>query len=260
MTERLFLYIDILGFGDMVKSGYDIASIYRHIDRLNVHGDEYFKCIVFSDTILVYAHEAWMKYPDKGLMWLIEFAQDLIYRLIPSDIHVRGYITLGDFDHYKLQNVEAYYGRALVECYEREKSIKSTGIFLDSRLAKLSDIFKLTAFDESSHYIHVLQELAQISAPYEHYPIKGYIIESQDLQWQTAYALRYIENTYKHSIDASLSPTVQAKYQNAWRMISTLHPGLCRQLIEKNFDFSRVVELDWTEPLRRIGTSDGFFG
>lgn len=260
MTERLFLYIDILGFGEMVKSSYDIASIYRHIDRLNVHSDEYFKCIVFSDTILVYAHEAWMKYPDKGLMWLIEFAQDLIYHLIPSDIHVRGYITIGNFEHYKLKNVEAYYGRALVECYEREKSIKSTGIFLDSRLAELSTIFKLTAFDENSHYVHVLQDLAQISAAYDHYPLKGYMIEAQDQQWQTAYALRYLENTYNHSINPSLPAAVRAKYDNAWRMISTLHPGLCRRLSEAKFDFGQVVELDWAEPMRRIGTPDGCFG
>jgi len=260
MTDRMFLYIDILGFGDMVKSGYDIASIYRHIDHLNVHGDEHFRCIVFSDTILVYAHEAWMKYPDKGLMWLIEFAQDFVYRLIPSDVHIRAYITIGDFEHYQLEHVEAYYGGALVECYEREKKIKSTGLFLDSRLARLSTIFKVTPFDDKSYYVHILQELSGISWEYESYPIKGWIIESQGMEWQTAYALRFLKNTYDHANDIALPEAVRLKHQNAWKMISILHPGLTRRLAEAKFDFGKVVELDWTEPMRRIGTPDGFFG
>ena len=135
MSERLFLYIDILGFGDMVKSGHDVGQIFRHIDALHVHRDKNFKCIVFSDTILVYGDDVWLKLPDSGLMWLTEFAQDLFYRLIPIDIHIRAYITKGDFEHYVMDNVEAYYGKALVECYEREKQIKSTGVYLDSKLA-----------------------------------------------------------------------------------------------------------------------------
>ena len=260
MTERLFLYIDILGFGDMIKSGYDVAAIYRHIDRLNVHRDEYFRCIVFSDTILVYAHEAWMKYPDKGLMWLIEFAQDFVYQLIPIDIHIRAYITQGDFEHYQLDHVEAYYGKALVECYEREKQIKSTGVFLDSKLAPLSTIFKLTPFDDKSHYVHVLQDLDAISWRYEEYPMDGWIVETQGLEWQTAYALRYVKNTYDHANDVGLPEAVRLKHQNAWKMISAKHPGLARRLEEAQFDFAKVVRLDWTEPMRRIGTEDGTFG
>lgn len=50
------------------------------------------------------------------------------------------------------------------------------------------------------------------------------------------------------------------RWQSAWKMISTLHPGLTRRLAEAKFNFGKVVELDWTEPMRRIGTPDGFFG
>lgn len=260
MTERLFLYIDILGFSDMVKSGYDIQSIYKKIDCLNVHRDEYFRCIVFSDTILVYAHEAWMNYPDKGLMWLIEFAQDLIYRLIPSDIHIRAYITQGEFEHHQLEHLEAYYGKALIECYEREKAIKSTGVFLDSKLALLSTIFKLTPYDDLSHYVHVLQDLDQISWEYEAYPIEGWMVESQGLEWQIAYALRAIKNTHDHANDGNLPEAVRLKHQNAWRMISARHPGLTKRLEEAAFDYAKVVALDWSEPMRRIGTLKGAFG
>ena len=53
MSERLFLYIDILGFKDLVQSGFDIRKVYRRSDSLNAHSDRDFTCIVFSDTILV---------------------------------------------------------------------------------------------------------------------------------------------------------------------------------------------------------------
>lgn len=60
MSERLFLYIDILGFKDLVQSGFDIREVYRRIDSLNAHSDRDFTCIVFSDTIFVYGDEGWL--------------------------------------------------------------------------------------------------------------------------------------------------------------------------------------------------------
>ena len=67
MVQRLFLYIDILGFKDLVKSGSRVEELYRRIDRLNVHTDRDFTCIVFSDTILVYGHDGWLKHPGDAI-------------------------------------------------------------------------------------------------------------------------------------------------------------------------------------------------
>jgi hypothetical protein len=260
MSERLFLYIDILGFKDLVTSGYDVGKIYKHIDHLNVHRDKDFKCIVFSDTILVYGAEFWLGHPREGLMWLIEFAQDLFYRLIAIDIHIRAYITRGEFEHHVLQNVEAYYGSALIDCYEREKQIKCTGVFLDSSLAPLSDIFHVTKYDEQSHYVHVMQHLDMIRAPYEAYPISGESLLATGMESWVAYLLRYLQNTFAHAHDESLPEPVRTKYRNAWTMISDRHPGLTRRLEEAAFEFGKVVEMDWAKPIALIGTERGAWG
>ncbi|MGH9654682.1 MAG: hypothetical protein ACRD6B_14600 [Bryobacteraceae bacterium] len=54
------------------------------------------------------------------VMFLCEFAQDLLYRLIGRDIHFRAYITCADFAHYALENVkDVFYGEALIEAYLR---------------------------------------------------------------------------------------------------------------------------------------------
>lgn len=259
MAERFFLYIDILGFKGLVKSGFDVDEIYRRIDHMNVHTDRDFTSIVFSDTILVYAADGWLRYPNEALMWLIEFAQDLFYNLISLDVHIRAYITKGDFKHKELKHIEAYYGDALIECYEREKMIKCTGVFLDANLAKFSDIFYLTRYDKFSYFVHVMQHLRDISVAYDIYPIDGWPLEATGMEWWTAYLLKYLKNVHEHANDAGLDVSVRLKYQNAWKMISDRHDGLCRRLVEANFDFGKVVKLDWSEKLRCIGTEDGAF-
>lgn len=262
MANRLFLYIDILGFKDLVKSGGDIAMLYKTIDELNVHRDRDFTCIVFSDTILVYGAENWLGVPNQGVMWLIEFAQDLFFRLIPKDIHFRAYVTLGDFEHYKLENFEAYYGEALIECYEREKEIKCTGVFLDAKLVQHCDIFKVSQFNNNAYYVHVMQNLDMVSLPYDDYPNSalGEYIMATGMEWWIAYQLHYLKGIFGKATDPSLSNEVQLKFQNAWKMIEQRHDGLVRRLTGSRFDFQSVIDLDWTQPLARIGTKNGAFG
>jgi hypothetical protein len=259
-NERYFLYIDILGFKSLVKSGFDIQEIYRRIDRLNVHSDNDFTCIVFSDTILVYAAEGWNHHPNQCLMWLIEFSQDLFYRLISLDVHIRAFITKGQFNHYKMNNIDAYYGPALIDCYEREKSIKCAGVFLDAGLASHSDIFHLTKYSDDCYYVHVMQHLDDISWEYHEYPITGEMLEAEGMEWWVAYLLYYLKNVYYHAHDVSQNDDVRQKYQNAWRMVSSRHAGLTQSLVENNFNFGAVVKLDWNEPMARIGTLDGAWG
>lgn len=54
LTAKYLLYIDILGFSDMVRSEpAKVAELYLILDSLTVHRHEAFRTIVFSDTILV---------------------------------------------------------------------------------------------------------------------------------------------------------------------------------------------------------------
>ena len=34
MTERYFPYIDVLGFRDLVRSGFDVSELYRHASEI----------------------------------------------------------------------------------------------------------------------------------------------------------------------------------------------------------------------------------
>src|SRR2546425_4226344 len=55
LVDRYFLYIDILGFADLVMNAPDrVVDLYEIISSLNAHEHQSFGTIVFSDTILVY--------------------------------------------------------------------------------------------------------------------------------------------------------------------------------------------------------------
>src|ERR1700674_5321702 len=91
LVDRYFLYIDILGFADLVMSAPEcVADLFEIISSLSVHEHQSFGTIVFSDTILVYPKS------ERGMgrradayfiMYLCEFAQDLMYRLRNKDIY-----------------------------------------------------------------------------------------------------------------------------------------------------------------------------
>ena len=99
-TLRYLLYIDVLGFADLIKESPEkIAPLYHEISMMNCHHHCDFETIVFSDTVLI----SNIGMPRNGfdhtvlVMFLCEFARNLMLRLRWSDIHFRGFLTCGEF-------------------------------------------------------------------------------------------------------------------------------------------------------------------
>jgi hypothetical protein len=80
------------------------------------------------------------------------------------------------------------------------------------------------------------------------------------MEWRIAYQLHYLKGIFGKATDPSLSNEVKLKFQNARKMIEQRHDGLVRRLTGSRFDFQSVIDLDWTQPLARIGTKNGAFG
>lgn len=146
MDKRYLLYIDVLGFSDMVKTNpYKVEEIYKIINSLNVHKHNAFKTIIFSDTVLVYnIIEPVSKDDHKYLvMYLCEFVQDLLYRTITKNVYFRAILLYEEFTHYKLENVECFYGRSLIDAYSKEKDLVSMGLYIHDECNKYNRIFLL---------------------------------------------------------------------------------------------------------------------
>ena len=125
---RYLLYIDILGFSNLVKESPEkIAPLYHEISMMNCHSDCDFETIVFSDTILI--SNIGMPLTEShhtGLVtFMCEFAKHLMLLLQGSGIHFRGFLTCGEFERHRLGATECFYGKALINAYKTEKEINS---------------------------------------------------------------------------------------------------------------------------------------
>jgi len=263
LEERFFLYIDVLNFGHLVTQKGEVEKLYEIINRLHVHRHDVFTTIIFSDTILVYnkSHARGLEDVRYMVMYLCEFAQDLFYRLVGTDIHFRAYITCGDFAHYPMENInDVFYGEALIEAYNAEKKIQAMGLFMNNLVVPYSSIFKTARFNRSCQFVYIMQSLQRYSARKQDYPLAPASIVDTDAIWLLAYDIRYLQNIFVHKTDTTHPPRVRRKYERTWRLLMKQHGGFMSTLEENGFDPKAISACDWTEPLERIGTPRGFFG
>lgn len=157
-----FLYIDILGFRELTESKSEkIPLIFSTINKLKVHRHFAFKTIMFSDTILVFNQDT-SRTQDYYFTYLVEFTQELFYNLGSLNIFFRAIITSGEFKYEKLKNIESYYGKALIECYDAEKNIKAIGLFVKKEFSDNIITFDTSAFSENYLFIHLCQSLTRL--------------------------------------------------------------------------------------------------
>ncbi|GGB72281.1 hypothetical protein [Glycocaulis alkaliphilus] len=147
MDNRIILYIDILGFSDIVNE--DKGRIVKHvIDIFNAMDEspafehDIFSVLQFSDTLIIYSKNAPCSDDEQQYMvgYLCEFAQHLQYKLLSRNVFFRAVLTKGDFydvapgdSVHTFKNIRAFWGSALVDAAEKEKSIKAIGLFIDNK-------------------------------------------------------------------------------------------------------------------------------
>lgn len=259
--RKYFLYIDILGFGALVVQD-RIRDLYKRLDSLNAHKHPSFSTIVFSDTIVIYNKDDldWDEADKIALVSrLCEFAADLFYRLISQDIHFRAYICCGEFVHSRMQYIEAFYGRALIRSYNREHEIQCTGLFIDNELVPYLGMFQSDKYDESCHYVHLIEHLNAISFEENVYPVGWNLTSSGSLAEFLSYDVTYLRNVYSHMSNMDLPPRVRVKYLSAWQMIQKRHRTLMDVLERSSFDPHALWDVDWGPIFARVGTKEGLF-
>lgn len=160
--KKTFLYIDILGFGQLVKSNTSkVDKIFEIIDGLNVHKHFALKTIVFSDTILVFNKNEEHS-NDYYVTYLIEYSQQLFYQLSLINIYFKGIITLGDFNYSNLKNIEAYYGLALIDTYNDESKLDGFGLYINKNLSQEVVVFDKVEFNNKYEYVFLCQSFISL--------------------------------------------------------------------------------------------------
>ncbi|SRR6266404_2023900 len=256
LADRYFLYIDILGFGDLVMNAPDrVADLYEIISSLNVHRHESFGTIVFSDTILVYPkfERGTGRHADAYfIMFLCEFAQDLMHRLRNKDIYFRAILTQGKFTHYFLDSIPCFYGPALVEAYKSEKQVKALGLFMDRRCTSRSDVFRTGPFNDRYDFVYLWQSFEAFE-PHGNNPfpfVNASLFSEMDLQWTLAEEVLMLSNIARNRDNPDTN--ISIKHTNTWELLRARYPKILNQLEGANFH-PRVFcpGLDWTESTGR---------
>src|SRR5712691_2297697 len=259
--KKYFLYIDILGFSSLVLQD-RIRDLYHRLDSLNAHAHPSFSTIVFSDTIVIYNKDDldWDEKDKTAIVSrLCEFATDLFYRLISQDIHFRAYVCCGEFVHSKMQHIEAFYGRALVQSYYREQEIQCTGLFVENDLVPYIGGFESDKYDEHSHYVHLTESLREIRFEEGSYPVDWNLVGPMGREVFLSYDITYLKNIHTHMCNMDLAPRVRVKYLSAWQMIQKRHRPLLDVLERNDFNPRAPCDMDWEPSFAKIGTKEGFF-
>jgi hypothetical protein len=258
MANTLFLYIDILGFAELVKKKRRVRELFKIIDAAALHRDSNYQTIVFSDTIISYNKYSKLSNEAQAieLMYLIELTQELFRRLIGTGISFRAVITYGDFIHRKLKNVEAYYGEALIDAYKSEKNLIGTGLFLDKKLRRFNTIFRYKHFSPDYDFIYLTHSCSRLTSwlkrcvdlnsesDFGEFPIQGVLLTDSGDEMQV-----YPELVHFHEVYCGMNehpdPGVRAKYLATWNMYCHGYPGLIRSLEAHNFNPNGVAKIDW---------------
>lgn len=257
-NNRLLLYIDILGFSDLVSNSQErIDDLYEVIASLNAHKHSAFRCVIFSDTILVYNADGGDTPEDISylLMFQCEFVRDLLHRLTKRGIFYRAVITYGNFRHYQLNEVPCFYGTALVSAHQAEKDIKAIGLFMDNRLLSYCNIFHHTPFNDSYSFVYVTQALDELegvrASSLPEREIKSWI-EQTELDWNGGPELLHLADLCRNIKSHTLPEAVKRKYESTIELYKIRYPTIIAILEDKDFDIRSVFpEVDWSDVVER---------
>lgn len=265
MTDRFLLYVDLLGFKDIVRTEkHIIPDLLRILDKSKSHNHGDFEGFLLSDTLLIYNKSAadtdrWKSY---CAMYLCEFAQDIQYMLLGHKTFFRGMITYGQFEdtgptpNMNYKHIRSLWGEALVKAYQTEKDIQAVGLFIDETVKPFMNIFETHLYDSQKDIWFV--DTATM--------LRGKLFNSRDFTYAKedaiasatenllAYDLVYLKQLFSNGHDQSLPPKVRNKYLTTWEFYRQKYKGLCAALEEADFRLEQVIKLDWEPFLRKIGT------
>ena len=263
-TNRYFLYLDILGFADLVRqqSERKIEDLYEVIASLNANRHGAFKLVVFSDTVVVYNVNGGDTPKDSRylIMFLCEFVKDLMHRLTGRGIYFRAVITYGDFTHYELNGIPCFFGSALVDAYNAEKELKAVGLFIHKRISSHCDIFKYRKFNENYNFVYVTQALDEIDLwGSDGYPVPADLIWSTDSQWEIYPEISHLASMLAGSRNSAYPEGVRAKYASSWDMYCAQYPNITKQLVDNGNDVCSIAPtIDWQPVMDRHPEDCGY--
>ena len=174
------------------------------------------------------------------MVWyLIEFAEDLHHRLTGQDIFFRAVLTTGSFTHYNLQNIECFFGEALINAYLREKEIPSIGLFIDTKCNEHNKYFRTEPFDRELLFVYLNRSLESLNE----YTGGNFPVTDPTVADQSPYApwqVRFLKDVHEHMRTHPL-PQVRVKFLTAWDLYKRRYGNMLTALEQGNFALTALA-------------------
>lgn len=256
MSNRYLLYIDILGFADLVQSNPPrVRELYNILDALNVHRHPGFRTTVFSDTILVYSDFEPRNDHDHeyAVMFSCEFAQDLMHRLAGRDVFFRAILEYGDFSHHTHKNIQSFFGKALVNAFQREKQLQAVGLFATQACIGRNRVFPSEPFTDDLHYVFLHQSLQRLQRNTGGVlPSSALLVENtdeyHDILWDLSFLASVFENMRQHP-----DHRVRGKHLATYDLYRRKYPALLAAFEESKFQPECICpSVDWSRRRERF--------
>lgn len=245
-SDKYLLYIDILGFRQLVETGQDakIREILKQVAKIHAHNDNYYNVIMFSDTILIYNNFTCtsMEMVRSAVSWLCEFSADLFKRLISIDVHFRAVLKKGPFNHEIISGKEFFFGKALIDCYDVEKIIPATGLFIESKIAGANSFYNMTRFNDELAFVYLtgaFENLCQFGP--EPLTISETLFETvipdpSRLKIEVAYLQSIYTLMHQHP-----SERVREKHLNTWSLYLRKYGETLQTLADQMFNVNSLA-------------------
>ncbi len=261
MLDRFLLYVDLLGFSDLVMTKPEVVPrIFETLDSSPAHTHPDFTALQFSDTLLVFNEPAAISGNDKHYcaMFLCEFAQDLQHKLLGSNAFIRAIVTYGPLDdsestsNRQLKNIRAVWGEALIKAYRSERNIQAIGTFVDTTVEPYMQVFEIHPYDlqERKERIWFVDTATYLRSFFSQDNNEDFSFAEQEvvLTANEGFLIKdlyYLKLLFENSHDTTYLPKIRAKYLTTWEIYRLKYRGLCKRLQEVNFDFSKIIDIDW---------------
>ncbi len=249
MHEHYLLYIDVLGFGELVETAPKrVEDLFEIVASLNIHAHGAFAAIAFSDTILVHNVSLPSNDHDRQyvVMYQCECFKDLLHRVAGRGISLRAVLTYGPFQHYLLNGTPYFYGPALNHAYRAEKALQITGLLMDEHCRKYSNIFSSRPFDDHWHYVFVTQAIDDWEHQYgAMMPLPRIIVHDTDLGWYLGPEIETLAFSARQAREHP-DPRVRAKHIATLQQYRSQYPKCFAALESNDFRMEAVsTEFDW---------------
>lgn len=232
-----------------------IPDLFKVIDSLNVHHHHAFKTLAFSDTIIVYNSVDPQTEDDHRylVMYACEFVQDLFYRTINKQIYFRSVLRYGEFKHYSLSNLDAFFGEVLVDVFLQQKEIQSLGFFIDKTCSLHNRFFPTVKYDDRLSFVFLTSALERIHSVYsDSLPVEPIILEDTDEFWRIVWDVEFLKNIHFNK-SSFPDPKVRTKYLTAWEFYSQRYSKVLNQLETRGFSLDTISpDHDWSGDIERL--------